>query len=145
MSAKCCISKGGTLRAGGRSVGGGSADGAGTSPGLTRRRGLFLSAATDDHGYAQAVCAWNLMRLPGWRGQDPAAKLSSLTQALRRGGFSAVTIAIRPRVPAASGSAIWLDPYLALWTKARSWTWPEALACLAWIWVLPMAFARFRW
>lgn len=103
-----------------------------------RRRNLFLAAASDNHGYGRAACAWNVVRLPGWRAMSPGALEAALIARLRAEGFKAVTVATRAR-PRGEGLAPWTDGPVAAWNEARSWPLPLAGACVAWCWLLAVA------
>lgn len=107
---------------------------------LSRRRNLFVAAATDNHGYGSACCAWNVMRIGNWRMMDPDQRQTAVLQTLKRDGFKAVQIIVRRKIPPAQGAMIWADTPKALWMMARGWTWPQSIMFLLWLWaaaVLP--------
>lgn len=107
---------------------------------LCRRRGLFLSAGTDNHGWAQACCAWSLVRVHGWRAFSPAERQSVVMSGLRGDGYAAVRVAAKARVdPAESDWTIFLDAPRSLWLQARGWTLAQSAAALAWAWAFPAA------
>jgi len=110
---------------------------------LCRRHGLFMAAASDNHGFGSAACAWNLLRIPGWRELDADGLEAQVLRTLSQGGFGAVTVAARRSLPPSQGDLIWLDPPRALWLMLRTFTWPQALAALLWAW-MPLALCGLR-
>ncbi len=112
---------------------------------LAARRGLFVAAATDDHGWGSAVYAWNLVRLPGWRRWSPRELEDRLLAALRGGGPGAVTVVARVRgEPGENGLVRVFDPPLQLWEAARSLPPLQAAVSLAWVWVLCLGAMSVR-
>ena len=103
---------------------------------LCRRRGLFVTGGSDNHGYGSTNCVWNLVRVPGWRALDPAQRSRAVLAELRQGGFSAVRVLARARCLARPRSVTeaWLDAPRALWWALRSWSLAQALSAVAWVW-----------
>lgn len=102
---------------------------------LCRRRNLFLTGATDNHGYGSAACVWTVLRAPAWRGLDPDAREKAVLDALRRGGFSATRLVARKTLTPAEGAWIWLDAPRALAAMARAWTHGQCAVALLWLWL----------
>lgn len=109
---------------------------------ICRRRNLFLAGASDNHGYGETACVWNVLRIPGWREMNPDLLQKAVTDALRREGFGAVRVIARNRLAPADSAMIWLDAPRALWVMLRAFTGAQALAALLWLWLLSLAFWR---
>lgn len=99
-----------------------------------RAHDLFLAGATDHHGWGASAYAWNVMRLPGWRSLKPEQVQRAILRKLEKDGFKAVQVVVRTTLRPDDGLALALDPPLSLWLASRSLTWPQTLACLAWLW-----------
>jgi hypothetical protein len=106
---------------------------------LCRRRGLFMAGATDNHGWARAAFVWNLMRLPGHAAMGPEELGRAVLDKLGRDGFRAVEVVARVKREPDEGGLIALDPFLGLWTLARSLSLAQALCFAAWLWLWPAA------
>ncbi len=112
---------------------------------LCESRGLFMTGISDNHGWGGPPCVWSVLRVPGWTALDADALQAAVLSRLRAGGASAAQVLVRSfRVEPSPGAAVWLDPARELWRLARSWSWAQALCALAWTWVFPMAFSKFR-
>ncbi|OGR90286.1 MAG: hypothetical protein A3J74_08770 [Elusimicrobia bacterium RIFCSPHIGHO2_02_FULL_57_9] len=107
---------------------------------LCRRHNLFVAAASDNHGYGSAGCAWNLMKIPGWQALDPDQRQRAVLETLRREEFKAVRVIIRNKIEPVYGDMIWVDTPRALWRMARCWTWPQSIS--AFFWILLIALPR---
>jgi hypothetical protein len=108
---------------------------------LCRARGLFVTGGTDNHGYGSTACVWNLVRVPGWRALDPAAREQGVRVVLARDGFSAVRVVARAH-SLGTPESTWelaLSGPRALWNAARAWTAAQAFAALAWVWAVALS------
>ena len=103
---------------------------------LCRRRNLFMTGGSDNHGYGSTSCVWSLVRVVDWRTLGPAERERAVLSALRSGGFSAVRVIARARCleQPRSGLSAWLDAPHAFWDAMCSWTLAQALVALAWAW-----------
>ncbi len=104
--------------------------------------GLFLVAASNNHGYGRTVVAWNLVTVPGWRTRAPEDVGRSIEQQLREGRVGAIQIVqrTRPRVHGFASSATL--PVVA-WQTLGSLTFIERAVWLAWIWI-PLLALKLR-
>jgi hypothetical protein len=114
---------------------------------LCRRRGLFLTTGSDNHGYGSTSCASSFLRLPGWRALPAAEREAAALRLLRRGGFEAARVVARARCLEQPESAPrrWLDAPLAAWAAARSWTAAQALLAALWAWAWAAAVQKIRY
>lgn len=92
---------------------------------LARSRGLFLTAATDTHGYGCASLAWTVLHLPGWRSLPSGQLDKAIRERLVSGG-------IRGSVPVVRDTAYpadsWKTPGILpafIWGIVRSLNWGE--------------------
>jgi hypothetical protein len=112
---------------------------------LAARRGLFLAAGTDDHGWGSASYAWNLVRLPGWRDTPPRELEARLLAELGARGQRAIAVVARARAePRAGAIDRALDPLRQAWEAARSMPPLQAASCLAWTWAAFLVVERRR-
>ena len=106
---------------------------------LCRRRGLFVTGGSDNHGYGSTSCVASFVRIPGWRTLEPAALEREVLAALGRGGFGAVRVIARAHAlqqPEPGSVAVALETPRALWRAARAWSAAQALAAVLWAWAL---------
>ncbi|MBI4376513.1 MAG: hypothetical protein HY549_08695, partial [Elusimicrobia bacterium] len=106
---------------------------------LCRSRGLIMAGASDNHGWGSAACAWNVIRLPGWRGWGSAERERRLLAALKRERFRAVSVLGRDRVETSRGLWVLTDPPKAIWRMLRGWSGFQCLVALSWLWSLTLA------
>lgn len=102
---------------------------------LCRRKNLFMTGASDNHGYGSTACVWTVLRLPGWRELDADARERAVVETLRRGGFSATRLIVRMSLPPAPGELIWLDAPRAIAVMARAWNKTQCAVALLWLWL----------
>lgn len=81
---------------------------------LARRHSLLLVGASDNHGWGQVTCVWNLT-LPGAR------------------GTTANRVLARPLALAQGASAAWTAALSQPWLMLRGLSWPERMSWLTWI------------
>lgn len=112
---------------------------------LCRRRGLFMTGGSDNHGYARAACVWSVMSLPGWRSMDAPARERAVLESLARERFNAVQVLVRTRSEPAEGFAIILDTPRAAWTALRAFNGEQSVSLLLWIWLPFLIGLRGRW
>lgn len=110
---------------------------------LCRERGLFMSGGSDNHGYAQAPCVWNIMRIADWDQIESRQRERAVLETLKRERFNAVQVAVRTRQEPAPGPWIALDTPRALWTLLRVGDGAQTAALLLWIW-FPFLLSRSR-
>lgn len=112
---------------------------------LCRRRNLFLTGGTDNHGWASGACAWTILRLDDWRSL-PKERLEEEILKTLRNGFASTTVLTRTARAAVSQGEwlIWLDFPRALFTTARTWTGSQLAVFLAWVWLPVLFLARSR-
>lgn len=112
---------------------------------LCRRRNLFMTGGTDNHGWASAACVWTVIELNGWRTLSNERLEEEVLHSLRSSGFNSTRVLVRSaRAAVAQGEwEIWLDYPRALWMSARTWPMSRLIVVLAWIW-FPILVAR-RW
>ena len=101
--------------------------------GLCRRRGRFLAAVSDNHGWARSACAWSLARLPGHRRMPLERFERELLKRLEKNAFDAVRIVERPLPRPDSALALAFDPPRWAWRMLRSMSRAQAAVCLAWL------------
>ncbi len=103
--------------------------------------GLFLVAASNNHGYGRTVAAWNLMEVRGWRGRAPEEVARDIEQQLRERRSDAVEIVQRTR-PRVHGIASAATLPVVAWQTFGSLTMIERVGWLAWIWIPVLITAR---
>ncbi len=105
--------------------------------------GLFLVAASNNHGYGRTVAAWNLMNVPGWRTRAPEEVGRLIEQQLRERRSGAVQIVKRTR-PRVHGIASAATLPVVAWQTLGSLTIIERVVWLAWIWIPVLAFRHSK-
>ncbi|MEO5589537.1 MAG: hypothetical protein ABIS03_08120, partial [Gemmatimonadaceae bacterium] len=110
---------------------------------LAGRLRLTLVAASNNHGYGYAVAAWNVLQVPGWRGQAPETVAESIEDQLRERNAAAVSIYMRNRPRTAGVSLPFTLPVL-LFQVIGGLGWPERIAWLVWIWGLTLLAVSTR-
>ncbi len=108
---------------------------------LARRYNLLLLAVTDSHGWGATVPAWNLVLVPGWRADQPAA-CDDLLQALASGGTHAVQIAERHHLRVDSWWPWILTPAAVIWESWRGLGLLQMVSWTAWIWIAGLVRAH---
>ena len=109
-----------------------------------RDRGLILHlagaldlaplAGSNNHGWGRTAVAWNVMRIQGWRDLAPDSVGRLIEVRLRAERGRAVTVVER-RSPFAGGPvAVALTLPAMIVNLARTISWPERLAWIAWAW-----------
>lgn len=110
---------------------------------LAEGRGLALVSGSNNHGWASNAVAWTLVRVPGWRDMAPDSLDRAIRRTLAAAGRAAARVVERRR-PTADARSL-ASPFDVLasagWALCRALTWPERLACLAWLW-LPVVVRR---
>jgi hypothetical protein len=110
--------------------------------------GLLPLAATNHHGWGRTAVAWNLVRVPGWRGLTPAALGARIEDVLRRGDAASLRVVTRARPSVAEGAAARPASLAAtlpavVWQAAAELPPAERAVWLAWLWA-PAALAVGR-
>lgn len=110
---------------------------------LCRRKNLFMAGGTDERGYGTCACVWNVVRLPGWKGLNPAKRQDAILKVLR-GGFASVAVAARSHVDPGRGDWVMLDGPRELWLMARAWTGWQCCSAVIWFWLIAWFLAPFN-
>lgn len=107
---------------------------------------LAIVAGSNNHGWARTAIAWNLLRIPGWRGQPPAVLDSLIRSTLARSRRHAVHVAARRAPPGAATplGRVATAPAL-VWTLLTTLSPGERASWLLWVWaVIALRHARRR-
>ncbi|MFN2636101.1 MAG: PHP domain-containing protein [Gemmatimonadaceae bacterium] len=108
---------------------------------------LALVSGSDNHGWGRAAPAWNVLRIPGWRGMSPRVLDDAIRRTILANGPRAVEVVARRRVePPLFTAASAFTGVEATVLILRSMSWPERESCLVWCWGLALFIraARFR-
>ena len=111
---------------------------------LCRARNLFMTGGSDNHGFGNAACVWNLLPIPGWRLMGDAEVQNAVLGRLRSEGFAAVQVVERTRLAPAAGVLIWLDTPRALWVMLRTYSWAQCVFALLWVWLAVLIRASIK-
>src|SRR6185437_13599352 len=82
---------------------------------LCRARNLFMTSASDNHGYGYATDAWSALRIPGWQAQGPAELQRTILAHLKKEGFNAVQVLERVKFFPETRLGLFLSPMANLW------------------------------
>lgn len=94
---------------------------------------LLLVSASNNHGWGRTVAAWNLIRIPGWRGLAPDSVGRLIEEPFRDRDLDAVTI-VKRRRPRTHGVTTPLTLPVAAYQVMATLTMAERGVWLAWIW-----------
>jgi hypothetical protein len=99
---------------------------------LARERRLALVAGSDNHGWGRTAAAWTVVSIPGWREMPPVALDRAIREVLLR---TPERVRVVERKRARTGGVVALAATVprAAWLVARTLSWPERAAWIAWI------------
>jgi len=101
-----------------------------------RRKNLFVTGVSDNHGWGSATAAWSAMRISGWRSLPPDALEKAVLAAVARDKFQAVRVLERFKYFPENGWQLAWSPVVNLWIFSRTLGLRRALSCLIWIWAI---------
>src|SRR5262249_19238429 len=106
---------------------------------------LALVAGSNNHGWTRTAPAWNLLRIPGWRGMTPREIDQAIIGSVERDRRRAVQVVSRrlPLTGASTGGTLAAMP-MAGWRLLTGLSGPQRLSWLLWIWGGAAAAAAVR-
>lgn len=100
-----------------------------------KRKNLFFTGISDNHGYGYATAVWNAVQVPGWQTMAPGSLEASLLYTLRNDRFNAVQVLERARYLHRNNIELIFSPVfnaLYYWRGLGPW---QAVSWACWIWL----------
>lgn len=110
---------------------------------IASRLGLILVAASNNHGFGRTAAAWNLVRIPQWRGMTPEEAGLLIEDRLRASDSSSIDIVRRLR-PTVHGVSVAATLPVMLFQIVTTLTTAERFVWIAWIWAIALLRLRRR-
>jgi predicted metal-dependent phosphoesterase TrpH len=94
---------------------------------------LAVVAGSDNHGWGSTAGGWSVMRIPGWRGMNPAQLDSAIQRGIRIERRHAARVYVRDSPdPGSSILAASFTAPLVIWRVLVDLDWPERISWLGW-------------
>jgi hypothetical protein len=100
---------------------------------LCHRENLFMTGASDNHGYGYATAVWNMMKIPGWQAMDPEQLENAILDTLMTKRFNAVQVLERVRYKSETFLQLVFSPFGIAFIYWRSLQPFQAVSWVLWI------------
>ena len=110
---------------------------------ISRRLGLALVSASDNHGWGRTAQAWSVLRIPGWRTMKPEQLDVAIRRTILTRGTRAVQVIARRTAPPSSNAIqSALDGISVGLVMMRTMSPRERVSWAAWSWLLCLVSVR---